>query len=245
MSLSHFRYRFAIRVKRRYSYKWCLSCWIIRDLYSLLTDAPTTHVQLPVDQPIFPHMDCSDSHYGSDWDSEDEIVMGDQNTIISVSSAADLRMKHRQTGTQVKDVTEHNRTESTLSQQSGNSLVSVYSSHEENSDIPTRQTGTGNPSVSQPVLYPFVMPYSMPVFPMPQPEPVLECDSGDGTQAGYPMMINQMPVIPIYPQGTDMNANYLPYMNQMGLVYYPSVQMNSMGNEQNNVSDQGTKKQYV
>ena len=187
-------------------------------------------------------MDGSDSHnFGSEWDSEDEIVMGEQNTIVSVSSAAEVKTKHRQSTAQPRESVEHSRTESTLSQQSGNSLVSVYSSNEENTETTNRHTASGNPAVSQPVLYPFVMPYSMPVFSMPQTESVLDHDSSDGTQAGYPMMINQMPVIPIYPQGTDMNANYLQYMNQMGIMYYPPVSMNSMGNEQNHVSDQGTK----
>ena len=52
-SLSQFRYRFAIRVKRKYSYKWHMSCWIVRDLFAFLTDNSLPAVSLPVDMPVF------------------------------------------------------------------------------------------------------------------------------------------------------------------------------------------------
>lgn len=245
MSLSHFRYRFAIRVKRKYSYKWYLSCWIIRDLFSLLTQSPTNHVLLPLDQPIFPCMAGSDSNIlGPECNSEDEIVMSEQNTILSVSSAAELKLKHQQSISHPREDMSHTRTASALSEQSGGSLMSVYS-NEENSEVTNIPSISGNVPVPQPVLYPFVMPYSMPVFPMPQTDMNSDRDSGEGTQTGYPLMINQMPVIPVYPQGTDMNANYMSYMNQMGLMYYAPVPMNSVVNEQTRIPDQETKNQSV
>lgn len=78
-SLTHFKYRYAIRIKRRYSFTWYLSCWLIRDLTESMNVSFSPDVVLPLDSPIFPYMPGS-SAIDSQMEPESEIMVRDGNS---------------------------------------------------------------------------------------------------------------------------------------------------------------------
>lgn len=151
-SLSQFRYRFAIRVKRKYSYKWHMSCWIVRDLFAFLTDNSLPAVSLPVDMPVF--VSKTDD---SEAATEREYWINERNEIFRIE---DPRGKNT-----------HRRTDNVLS---GNSTSSAGSEKDPRGTLtpmmypvimpysvyPMTQEGEGTQS------YPMVVnqPY-MPVYP--------------------------------------------------------------------------------
>ena len=67
VSLARFKYRYAIRVRRRYSYRWYLSCWLVRDLWEALSLSPSPSITLVPDVPVFPYIPgCEPSQYGEE-----------------------------------------------------------------------------------------------------------------------------------------------------------------------------------
>lgn len=92
----------------------------------------------------------------------------------------------------------HHRTDSVLS---GNSTSSAGSEKDPRG------------ATMSPVMYPIIMPYSVPVYPMTQEE---------GTQSAFPVVMNQ-PFLPVYPGGEG--SGYVTYVDNMGLVYYAPMTM--------------------
>ena len=93
----------------------------------------------------------------------------------------------------------HRHTDSVLS---GNSTSSAGS-----------EKDPRGPAMS-PMMVPVILPYSVPVYPMPQ--------EGEGVQSAYPVMMNQ-PFVPVYP-GSE-GSGYVTYVDNMGLVYYAPMTM--------------------
>ena len=194
MSLSHFRYRFAIRVKRRFSYTWYLSCWIIRDLLSLLQGVSSPKLVVPTDTPVFPFMPGATNLPVSE--PEAEFVMSAQNTVVALHSAAGAK-RHQQESMTVpengsqKRPSEQNETShlslGNRSDQSSNSGQVHQSSQDErskqsqskhNSQQFYKQVNQSSQPISSHssddrgevfTQTPLVVPYGMPVLPFSPP----------------------------------------------------------------------------
>ena len=139
--MSHFRYRFAIRVKRRFSYTWYLSCWIIRDLLSLLQGVSSPKLVVPTDTPVFPYMPGATNLPVSE--PEAEFVMSAQNTVVALHSAAEVK-HHQHESMAVSGEQKRPSEQSEMSQQSqGNKSEQ---SNQSNQSAQTHQSSQNNKS---------------------------------------------------------------------------------------------------
>ena len=218
-SLTHFRYRFAIRVKRRFSYTWFLSCWIVRDLMTLLQHADSDAVALPIDEPLFPYMPGSQSSL----EPEAEFVMNDKNQIIATHTAAELKRKtHTPSLPQGvgSEESKHNRSESALSNQSTGSCVSYTSAEPVEGESAVSQVPVANNAI----MYPYVVPY-----------PISMCCVPGTENAELNNLNNQVVYHPYYPPGAyqtlpqmmvlpPMDAQtYQQYISSMGIMVNGAV----------------------
>ena len=224
-SLTHFRYRSAIRVKRRFSYTWFLSCWIVRDLMTLLQHAASDAVSLPIDEPLFPYMPGSQSSL----EPEAEFVMNDKNQIIATHTAAELKRKaHTPSLPQGAggEESKHNRSESALSNQSTGSCVSYTSAEPVEGESAVSQVPVANNTI----MYPYMMPYPISMCCVPGTENaelsnLNNLNSLNGQVVYHPyyppgayQTLPQMMVLP------SMDAQtYQQYMSSIGMVVNGAV----------------------
>ena len=206
-SLAHFRYRFAIRVKRRFSYTWYLSCWIVRDLLVLMKGAASAEIALPVDTPQFPYMPGSQSTL----EPEAELVMDDKNHVIATHTAAELKKKAH--------AANHSRSESALSNQSTASCASMLSNGAPETGEAAPSAGVGAVVMgNNTVMYPYMVPYPISMCCVPGTEASsVELTNPVMYSAYYPpgayQAVPQMMVLP------PMDAQtYQQYMSNMGVV---------------------------
>ena len=123
-SFTRFKYRYAIRIKRRYSYTWYLSCWIIRDLSECISSSTDSFIPLSVDLPLFPYMPGSTE--AGHVEQEAEFLI-QKNSIQKIDSgSAGKESTHTEMSPPVSPIS-HQRELSTLSMQSEITHLSTQS----------------------------------------------------------------------------------------------------------------------
>ena len=123
-SFTRFKYRYAIRIKRRYSYTWYLSCWIIRDLSECISSSTDSFIPLSVDLPLFPYMPGSTEAGHVEQEAEFLIQKNSIQKIDSGSAGKDST--HAEVSSPVSSIS-HQRELSALSLQSEMTHLSAQS----------------------------------------------------------------------------------------------------------------------
>lgn len=218
-SLTHFKYRYAIRIKRRYSFTWYLSCWLIRDLTENMNVSFSPDVVLPFDSPVFPYMPGS-SATDSQMEPESEIMVRGGN-----SQMCDVICSGSENSPTPQMV--HQRELSTLSMQSQATCISNQSEDSFADNHPVFPPGV-------PLAIPGNVASVPPGVPVEEiPLVTLSPPSGEG-QVSYPVFIPNVSGVDengaISTQGHPMPYQcYIPVYNPMMV---PEGEGTEMGEEQ-------------